>query len=258
MAKENWRELIASIAGLGVPGLVLLTAMSATGFAGAAAITTALASLGGPLGMLGGIALLGTLALISRGLASYGFDAIFDAVLEELRKQGKSAGDISAEISSYPLPRFIKDAVLNKLNHESFVTEPVTTPTRPIGPLFLISDLSPQARSIHQAMHSKDCLLVDVAIMEKLEHGKWVGVNLKQPETVLVAYLDPSLKIYTSQSSSLSVGECYRLPSLGDLPKEAKISLHFEIAKGYWLGHIADEATGEEEIVAVLAQSSAS
>lgn len=86
MAKENWRELISSIAGLGVPGLVLLTAMSATGFAGAAAITTALASLGGPLGMLGGIALLGTLALISRGLASYGFDAIFDGVLEELRK----------------------------------------------------------------------------------------------------------------------------------------------------------------------------
>ena len=57
-------KLVDKIVALGVPGLVLLIAMSATGWAGAAALTTALAALGGPLGMLGGIAVLGMLSLI--------------------------------------------------------------------------------------------------------------------------------------------------------------------------------------------------
>jgi hypothetical protein len=255
MSKENWRDLISSIAGLGVPGLVLLAAMSVTGFAGAAAITTALASLGGPFGMLGGIALLGTLALISRGLASYGFDAIFDAVLEELRKQGKSADDISAEVSSYPLPGFIKDMVLDRLNDRSFVAEPAAKLDHPIGPLYLIGELSPSTRSIHRAMHSKDGSIVDVAVMEKLEDGKWMGVNLEQPEAVLVAYLDPSLKVFVAPSSSLVVGECYRLASLGGSGEEARVSIDVEIETGYWLGCMADKAASDEEIVAILAQS---
>src|SRR5258708_35391917 len=40
------------------PRLVLLAVMANSGFAGAAAITSALATLGGPAGMLGGIAAL--------------------------------------------------------------------------------------------------------------------------------------------------------------------------------------------------------
>ena len=43
-------KLVSIIAGLGVPGLVLLFAMALTGYVGAAAITTALAALGGPAG----------------------------------------------------------------------------------------------------------------------------------------------------------------------------------------------------------------
>lgn len=70
-------QLVDKIAELGVPGLVLLVAMAVTGWAGAAALTTALAVLGGPFGMLGGIALLGILGLIAKGLSDYGFEAIF-------------------------------------------------------------------------------------------------------------------------------------------------------------------------------------
>lgn len=254
MSKENWRELISTIAGLGVPGLVLLTAMSATGFAGAAAITTALASLGGPLGMLGGIALLGTLALISRGLASYGFDAIFDAVLEEFQRQGRSANDIADEITSYPLPEFLKDSLLDKLYNKSFEDDPDPAQARPDGPLFLIGGLSPDVRSIHQAMRLKDGVLIDVAITERLEHGKWIGVNLEQPENVIVAYLDPSLKMYRAPSSSLAVGECYRLEHLKDSEKNDKVSIQTEIEPGYWLGCIESNTEGGGQIVAVLAQ----
>lgn len=44
-------QIVDKIAALGVPGLVLLVAMAFTGWAGAAALTTALAALGGSLGM---------------------------------------------------------------------------------------------------------------------------------------------------------------------------------------------------------------
>lgn len=101
-------QIADKLAALGVPGLVLLVAMAVTGWAGAAAITTALAILGGPFGMLGGIAVLGILGLISKGLADYGFEAIFKATVEELRKKGKSKADIEQEINSYPISRDLK------------------------------------------------------------------------------------------------------------------------------------------------------
>lgn len=70
--KLSFDKIVDTITGLGVPGLVLLFAMALTGYAGAAAITTALAALGGPFGMIGGIGMLVVLALISKGLAKWG------------------------------------------------------------------------------------------------------------------------------------------------------------------------------------------
>ena len=61
-------ELVKKIAALGLPGVVLIVVMATTGLTGAAAITTALAILGGPAGMLGGIAVLGLTALMTDGL----------------------------------------------------------------------------------------------------------------------------------------------------------------------------------------------
>ncbi|MEA5552249.1 hypothetical protein VB713_15005 [Anabaena cylindrica UHCC 0172] len=101
-------QIVDKIAALGVPGLVLLVAMAVTGWAGAAAITAALAVLGGPFGMLGGIAVLGILGLISKGLAEYGFETIFKATVDELRKKGKSKSDIEREVESYPISHDLK------------------------------------------------------------------------------------------------------------------------------------------------------
>lgn len=50
-------RIVNKIAGLGVPGIMLMVAISMTGLSGAAAITAALALLG-PGEMLGGIAFL--------------------------------------------------------------------------------------------------------------------------------------------------------------------------------------------------------
>lgn len=109
-------KLVDKIAALGVPGLVLLVAMAVTGWAGAAALTTALAILGGPFGMLGGLAVLGVLALISQGLADYGFEAIFKSTVEKLRAKGKSKADIESEIESYPISGDLKLKIKNYLH----------------------------------------------------------------------------------------------------------------------------------------------
>lgn len=100
------------IAAFGVPGLVLVVAMTATGWVGAAALTTALAALGGPLGMLGGIAMLGLLGLIARGVTDFGFEAIFKAVVARLRKDGLSDAEIEKKVRAYPISRGLKAKIL--------------------------------------------------------------------------------------------------------------------------------------------------
>ncbi|MDE0038100.1 MAG: hypothetical protein OXU77_11175 [Gammaproteobacteria bacterium] len=100
------------IAALGVPGLVLVVAMALTGYAGAAALTTALAVLGGPMGMLGGITLLGVLALIAKALAEFGFEALFRAVLNRLRARGLSITQIEEVVAGY---WFVSSVLRDKL-----------------------------------------------------------------------------------------------------------------------------------------------
>ncbi|WP_394871210.1 hypothetical protein [Clostridium butyricum] len=100
-------KIISKVAALGVPGLILIIAISATGLTGAAAITTALAVLG-PFGMLGGIATLGVIGLLSQGLADYGFDAIFTGVVKELYKNGETKGGLLAKIDKYPISKALK------------------------------------------------------------------------------------------------------------------------------------------------------
>ena len=48
-------EFVRKAAAMGLPAVMLLVIMGTTGLFGAAAITTALAALGGPAGMLGGM-----------------------------------------------------------------------------------------------------------------------------------------------------------------------------------------------------------
>lgn len=96
-------KLITQIASLGVPGLIFLFLVSISGYVGAAAITTALATLGGPFGMIGGIGMLLLLTKISEGLTEYGLENIAKGVIEEMKNQGKSKYQIIEEIGNFPL-----------------------------------------------------------------------------------------------------------------------------------------------------------
>ena len=95
-------KIVSKIAALGVPGLVLTVAIGATGLAGGAAITTALAAIG-PGGMIGGLVTLGVIGLISEGISKYGVDAIFSAVVKELYRRGETKEQLKQKIKRYPI-----------------------------------------------------------------------------------------------------------------------------------------------------------
>ena len=100
-------KVISKIAALGVPGLILLVAIHATGLVGAAAITTALAAIG-PGGIIGGVIFLVAAGIISDGLAEWGFDTLFEGVIRQLYLNGETKESIKRKISEYPLTGKLK------------------------------------------------------------------------------------------------------------------------------------------------------
>lgn len=107
-------EIVKKFAGLGVPGLFLLVAMSAasaSGLVGAAVITSALAALG-PFGILGGIATLGALGLSSDKLAEYGYEKIAVRVIKEQLKT-VSKQDMIKKVEKYPISNGMKLKIID-------------------------------------------------------------------------------------------------------------------------------------------------
>ena len=84
----SFDEIVQKLVALGIPGLVLVVVISTTGLYGGAAIVSALALLGGPWGMLAGIAALGMLVLVSDAIAKYGIDSLAKAVVQGLLNSG--------------------------------------------------------------------------------------------------------------------------------------------------------------------------
>ncbi|MFB2836853.1 hypothetical protein [Floridanema evergladense] len=96
-------EVARRIASLGLPGVMLAVALSIAGgmgLAGAAAITTALAMLGGPLGMMGGIGVLLAATAIGEAVSRYGIQAVLVATYLERRRQGEPCHRLCQEIST--------------------------------------------------------------------------------------------------------------------------------------------------------------
>ena len=95
-------EVVQKVIALGIPGLVLVVVIGTTGLAGGAAIVAALAVLGGPFGMLGGIAALGIMTLVADAVTQYGLDQIAIAVVDGLMKNGHNKDDIWNTINCIP------------------------------------------------------------------------------------------------------------------------------------------------------------
>lgn len=108
-------KLVNQIASLGVPGIMLMVAISMTGLSGAAAITTALAMLG-PGGMLGGIAFLLLAGAIASALTEFGFDSLFMAVTKKLYKKGETKETIRRKIQKGPWSKKLKAKAISDLD----------------------------------------------------------------------------------------------------------------------------------------------
>lgn len=96
-------ELVNKLAGLGVAGLVLVGLVATSSYAGAVAITTSLAFLGGPFGMIGGAVALTLIAAISSMIAKVGVETLAKAIVKKLKDGGRSENSIIQEINNFPL-----------------------------------------------------------------------------------------------------------------------------------------------------------
>jgi hypothetical protein len=93
---------VQGLVALGTPGIVLLVAVSSSGFVGAAALTSGLATLGGPFGMVGGIGVLLLLLLVSKALTNYGFSKMSTLVVRGLVAKGLSIDGIRDQVDRLP------------------------------------------------------------------------------------------------------------------------------------------------------------
>lgn len=105
-------KIVEKVVALGVPGLVLVIVIATTGLAGGAAIVAALAALGGPFGMMGGLAVLGLLVLISHAIAEYGVEIVANRVIQGLLKNGMSKEEIIKKLDNY---WFLSNSLKKKL-----------------------------------------------------------------------------------------------------------------------------------------------
>ncbi|MDZ8186115.1 MAG: hypothetical protein RMX96_14835 [Nostoc sp. ChiSLP02] len=90
-------EVVKKVAAVGLPCIVLLVIMATTGLKDAAAMAAALALLGGPAGMKGGIAVLGLIGLISDFLAKLILEGFLTGIYSQ-RRQTQSQTKLLQEI----------------------------------------------------------------------------------------------------------------------------------------------------------------
>ncbi|MCI6591517.1 MAG: hypothetical protein MSH65_02430 [Spirochaetia bacterium] len=101
-------ELCEKLASLGIPALVFLGAMSATGLSGAAAVTAALAALG-PGGMIGGIITLLMLGGVLSVISKYGYSSVMISVSKKIMsKENLTKSEMYEKIDSMWLTKSLK------------------------------------------------------------------------------------------------------------------------------------------------------
>ncbi|MTJ18479.1 MULTISPECIES: hypothetical protein [unclassified Dolichospermum] len=120
-------EIAKKLAGLGLPGVILLI-LAVTSAGSNAAIVAALTAIGGPFGILGGIGLLGLTTVVGDSVAAYGIEAIIKAVYSE-RLKTESETLLIKEIEELPISDELKAKLKDHLSSVSSTsTEPASEP----------------------------------------------------------------------------------------------------------------------------------
>lgn len=103
--------VVSKLVAIGIPGLVILGIAATTGLAGGAATIMALSTLGGPFGIMGGVAAVALLALVVNALAGETFEYIGIKVVQGLKKNGRTNEEITRTIDDYPISDDLKTKI---------------------------------------------------------------------------------------------------------------------------------------------------
>ncbi|WP_392534070.1 hypothetical protein [Nostoc sp. C117] len=109
-------EIVKKLAGLGLPGIILVI-LTVTSAGSNAAIVAALTALGGPLGIVGGIGILGLITVLGDTVAGYGIEAVLKAIYTE-RSKTESVRYLLKEIKDLPISEELKLRLKNELSPE--------------------------------------------------------------------------------------------------------------------------------------------
>lgn len=120
-------EIVKKLAGLGLPGVILVI-LTVTSGGSSAAVAAAITALGGPFGIVGGIGLLGLITVLGDTVAGYGIEAILKAIYAE-RSKTESVRFLLKEIKDLPITEELKLKLKNQLSPEIITdTEEVQPP----------------------------------------------------------------------------------------------------------------------------------
>ena len=115
MKTKELDKIIDKISFLGVPGLVFLVLMSFSPWAGGAAIMSTLSILGGPFGAIAGIGVLMVFSKYGSKISSLGYNKVISMVIDRMRKNGKTRGEIVGEINRFPISEELKAKVIKEI-----------------------------------------------------------------------------------------------------------------------------------------------
>ncbi|MEH2268238.1 MAG: hypothetical protein V7K68_07370 [Nostoc sp.] len=109
-------EIVKKLAGLGLPGIILVI-LTVTSGGSSVAVAATLTALGGPFGIVGGIALLGVITAVGDAVAGYGLEGIVKAIYKE-RSKTESVPFLLKEIKDLPITEELKLKLKNELSSE--------------------------------------------------------------------------------------------------------------------------------------------
>jgi hypothetical protein len=120
----SFDEIVQKIASLGLPGIILVIAISVSGGT-AYPIVAGLLGLGGPLGVLGGLGVLGLSTIIGDLITGYGIEAVLKLVYKERRKK-ETQESLIKEVEGLPISETLKLHLKHSIEVEIATEEPIT------------------------------------------------------------------------------------------------------------------------------------
>lgn len=116
-------EVVQKLASLGLPGIIFIIAVAASGGTAYPAIY-ALFGLGGPLGLIGGLGVLGISTIIGDIVTGYGIEALLKTVYLK-RRETETQEYLINEVEGLPISQVLKLNLKKAIEVEIAAEEPI-------------------------------------------------------------------------------------------------------------------------------------